>query len=176
VDNKETSGNQLLDFLKRLGFIAQEKIQEPVTIKEIKKEHKCKECGKSFSQVKQEGYLECDSCYSTFGPLVLNSLKKIIGEPILTKTPVKKIEKKPKNIEEFLKKLELSLDYSIKKEYYEDSAKLRDKIKYVKEVLQEVKIIKEKIKEFIKLEKFEEAKEIKKQLDKIIKNCINNQS
>lgn len=173
MDNKETSGNQLLDFLKRLGFITQEKVQEPIIIKEIKKEHKCKECGKTFSQVKQEGHLECDSCYSTFGPLVLNSLKKIIGEPVLVKPVKKTTEKKPKSIEEFLKKLELSLEYSIRKEHYEDSAKLRDKIKYVKEVLQEVKKIKEKIKELVKLEKFEEAKKIKKELDEIIKNCIN---
>lgn len=180
MDNKETSKNQLLDFLKKLGFIAQEKVQEPVVIKEIKKELKCKECGKTFSQVKEEGHLECDSCYPTFGPLVLNNLRRLTGEPLESEKPKTKLkkpsEKKPKNIEDFLRKLEASLNQSIKKEHYEDAAKLRDKIKSVKEVLEKVKSVREKIKELVKAERFEEAKEIKKQLDEIVKNCINNQS
>ena len=160
--------------MRKLGIMPKQESTPPVLIKvpvKPKEEHKCKCCGTTSETCKFNGYLNCNSCYDNFGEFILNDLKKLIGEKS-KKKKTKKVEAKPKTLENFISGLQDRMSLAIAAEDYEEASKLRDEIKGANILLIKVKEIREEIKNLIKSQEFEEAKKIQKELDKIIKECV----
>ncbi len=90
----------------------------------------CEICGMSFENFKQEGKLGCENCYEMYRDKLTPILKRLHGSTRHTgKVPGRLSEsiKMSKEIE-ILKR---QLDEAIKKEEYEEAAKIRDKIKVI---------------------------------------------
>lgn len=172
---KENTGNELFKFLRKLGIMPKEETPTTTLIKvpvKTKEQHKCEDCGTTSEICRFNGYLNCNSCYDNFGEFILDNIKKIVGEKPKNKK-TKRIEVKPKTLENFISGLQDRMSIAITTEDYEEASKLRDEIKGANILLTKVKEIKEEIKNLIKSQNFEEAKKVQKELDKIIKECIN---
>ncbi|MBU1262755.1 UvrB/UvrC motif-containing protein [bacterium] len=92
------------------------------------KEDKCPGCGISFSEVQSKGKLGCSDCWQTFKKQLLPFLKEMQGDTFhIGKSPKGFAEKVETNRE--MVKMREELNKAIAKEEYEESAKIRDKIK-----------------------------------------------
>lgn len=116
---------------------------------------KCNKCEMTYNEFTKLGKFGCAECYSVFGPLIMENIKKIQGHSTHTGKQYKRyIDKENKEIEkqysdistakvEKLRKkisdkeeidaMEKQLKEAIKIEDYEEAARLRDAIKLVKE-------------------------------------------
>ena len=91
---------------------------------------RCKGCGLTYNELKNEGKLGCHLCYETFENVINQSLKNIHGSLEHTgKIPEKTgtALKKKKEIQTLKKNLALAIE----KEEYEEAARLRDLIKAI---------------------------------------------
>lgn len=97
-------------------------------------EMKCKTCGMNMADFEKAGRLGCADCYKTFAPYLLPLIKRIhrhdqhlgkvpggVSEPAVKKTL-------SRSVDSDLAVLRKKLNECIKKEAYEDAARLRDQI------------------------------------------------
>ena len=112
---------------------------------------KCNKCGMTYNEFAKIGKFGCSECYSVFGPLIVDNIKKIQGSSMHTgkkyttasldgnfiKAPEsseKKQEKgKTESDESSIKGLEARLKEAVLVEDYEEAARLRDEIRSIKE-------------------------------------------
>ena len=114
---------------------------------------KCDNCGYTFDDIVNSGKIGCENCYEVFEDRLDNLIKrvqgsnrhvgrigKIIDKKIEDKTNFKNLTENVKNEnikngekeitkESKIEKLKEDLKFAIKKERYEDAAKIRDQIK-----------------------------------------------
>ena len=96
----------------------------------------CPFCGYSWEEFRRTGLLGCDKCYSSFYNQVRQVLKEVHGN-------VRHIGKRPESspAEEVsgynLNLLQRALQEAIKKEEYEKAAEIRDKIRTLKQKLEQ---------------------------------------
>lgn len=103
-----------------------------VTASTVEKKEGCPKCGLTLKEFKETGLLGCPECYVTFkdeiNPYILNvhgSIKHVgkkKGEKYVALSPVEKE----------IKRLKRELEVAVEEERYEDAAKIRDKIKMLK--------------------------------------------
>ena len=95
-------------------------------------EMKCSSCGMNMADFEKAGRLGCGACYQTFAPYLLPLIKRIhrhdhhVGKFPKSQAADKSKIEKPKVSDLML--LRRKLNECIKKEAYEDAAKLRDQI------------------------------------------------
>jgi len=104
---------------------------EPEQISSLETELICKNCGFTYSNFKNIGFLGCSQCYSSFHKMLEPLLKKIHGaSKHVGKFPGRrKKEKREKSSE--LQLLREKLKDAVAREKFEEAAKLRDKIKEI---------------------------------------------
>lgn len=103
---------------------------------QTEKEPHCDGCGMSYSEFMKEGRFGCEKCYDSFQKILEKSIKSIQGSDTHTGKKPKgfetKTEKLVKELPE-IDKLSIRLQDAIEKEEFEEAAKLRDRIKLLKE-------------------------------------------
>jgi protein-arginine kinase activator protein McsA len=174
--NKKQS--EFIKFLKKLGIIPTNANEQRIVI-DIEgvpmstaethnfKEVKCKHCGTSLSQCKSSGFLNCDVCYETFSPNVLDNLKRINGDKIETKTEeIKHV----RSVEDHISNLNFLMNSAVQKENYEEAVLFRDKIKKCTETLVEIENLRKVLILNIKNDNFDEAKSTQIKLEDLTKN------
>ncbi len=102
-------------------------------------EEKCPGCGFTYSDFRERGKLGCSQCYQSFSEPLSNILRKIHGNiqhsgksPATLPTPATPSAVPPVRETELSKEivaLRQALEAAVKKEEYEEAAKLRDQIK-----------------------------------------------
>lgn len=103
----------------------------------------CSGCGLSFEQFTQQGRFGCGECYNAFRSNLEQIMRKIHGASLHRgNTPVfalstDVIDNKPVSVREE-ERLEKELSKAIDSEDFERAAELRDKLKTVRETLEEV--------------------------------------
>ena len=104
------------------------------------KQLKCNNCNMSFDEFMEQGKFGCEECYDAFSPKIDSILKRIQGSNryagrklVGNKESKIKFEEKPEKKETEKEKLQRELKEAIEKENYEEAAKIRDKIKELKE-------------------------------------------
>lgn len=104
------------------------------------KQLKCNNCNMSFDELMEQGKFGCEECYDAFSPKIDSILKRIQGSNryagrklVGNKESKIKFEEKPEKKETGKEKLQRELKEAIEKENYEEAAKIRDKIKELKE-------------------------------------------
>ena len=175
--NKKQS--EFLKFLKKLGIIPHDVNEQqiiidiegaPVSTIETQnfKELKCKHCGTSLNQCKFAGFLNCDVCYETFGPHILDNLKRMAGD----KAEPEKTEeiKQVRSVEDHISNLNVLMNAAVKKEDYEEAASYRDKVKKCTETLVGIEELRKTLMTNIKSDDFEEAKNTQKKLEELTKS------
>ncbi|MCK4244446.1 MAG: UvrB/UvrC motif-containing protein [Candidatus Omnitrophica bacterium] len=102
---------------------------EPEHLPSLKPDLRCKNCGFTYSNFKETGFLGCSQCYSFFHKPLEPLLKKIHGSSKhIGKFPKKKREEKKEKVSD-IQLLREKLKEAIAKEEFEEAARLRDKIK-----------------------------------------------
>ncbi|MDO5715654.1 MAG: UvrB/UvrC motif-containing protein [Tissierellia bacterium] len=92
----------------------------------------CTFCGCSFKGFQKSGKVGCEHCYDEFKEEIINYLKSINSSPVHRgKTPNNLDEKLL--LERKIRSLRDDLELSIQLEDYEEAAKLRDRIKALKD-------------------------------------------
>lgn len=110
--------------------------QKPLTKEEEVVSIKCPACGLSYADFKKIGRLGCAECYNVFRKYLAPLLKRIHGSnqhigkspascPVKVKSTGSKVDKKKMCLQE----LKDQLQQVIKKENFEEAARLRDQIK-----------------------------------------------
>jgi len=97
-------------------------------------EERCPGCGSTYSDFRERGKLGCGQCYQSFSEPLCDILRKIHGNiQHIGKSPVliSKEISKTKEIEA----LRQALNEAVKRENYEEAAKLRDKIRELEKKL-----------------------------------------
>ena len=104
------------------------------------KQLKCNNCNMSFDEFMEQGKFGCEKCYDAFSPKIDSILKRIQGSNryagrklVGNKESKIEFEEKPEKKETEKEKLQRELKEAIEKENYEEAAKIRDKIKELKE-------------------------------------------
>jgi len=94
---------------------------------------KCSSCGLTYDDFRKKGKLGCQECYATFRDNLLPLLKKIHGSiqhngkaPFILKREAGEI-----HLDKKVKELRNRLEDAIKKEEYEEAARLRDQLKKI---------------------------------------------
>ncbi len=108
----------------------------------ITRKRACPVCGLTFTDFRRIGRLGCGVCYTEFGPSLDPLLRRIHGSTVHTGKAPKRTGgaiRAKKEIEQ----LRTKLNDAIKREAYEEAAKLRDEIRAKEKEIKE-KIIKEK--------------------------------
>ena len=115
---------------------------------------KCNKCGMTYHQFAKAGKFGCSECYSVFGPLILDNIKKIQGSSTHTGKKYKKADqntdisglfeensddksiagKNKGSRDTDIEVLQNRLKKAVAAEDFEEAAKLRDEIKELKEV------------------------------------------
>lgn len=123
--NHMNIGINLEDFFKNIfHFVTQDNKED--------NDFYCKDCGTSFNEYRQRGFVGCSNCYDTFRDEIkkyfksINKIPKHIGS--IPENATKNIKYKRE-----ISNLESELDILISLEEYEKAAVLRDKIKELKE-------------------------------------------
>lgn len=96
----------------------------------------CKSCGTKYSEFLKIGRFGCCDCYDTFYNALNKSLISIHGSNVhVGKKPKGFVSRTQKLIDELseVDKLSLRLQDAIEKEEFEEAAKLRDRIRFIKE-------------------------------------------
>lgn len=111
---------------------------------------KCNKCGMTYNEFAKIGKFGCSECYSVFGPLIVDNIKKIQGSSTHTGKKYRNLpqndnaagalaileEKKRKTgdaDESRISRLDAKLKEAIRVEDYEEAARLRDEIRSIKE-------------------------------------------
>lgn len=110
---------------------------------------RCNKCGMTYNEFARIGKFGCSECYSVFGPLIVDNIKKIQGSSMHTGKKYRNPEEKENNVllerqtgntaekgmtdSEKIAKLDEALKSAIKIEDYEEAARLRDEIRFIKE-------------------------------------------
>lgn len=89
---------------------------------------KCTVCGNTYEDFKKTGRLGCAGCYNTFRDRLLPLVRKIHGYN-LHKGKVPKKAGVNLRIERQIERLREQLNEAVKREAYEEAARLRDQIK-----------------------------------------------
>ncbi len=89
---------------------------ESVPYAAVKKEVVCPLCGQTLTKVKKEGKFGCSRCYDTFAPYL--DLTPFVGTGYREKTEKERAQDLKKQLQE-----------ALKKEDYEEAARLRDQIR-----------------------------------------------
>lgn len=104
------------------------------------KQLKCNNCNMTFDEFMEQGKFGCEECYDAFSPKIDSILKRIQGSNryagrklVGNKEAKIEFEEKPEKKETEKEKLQRELKEAIEKENYEEAAKIRDKIKELKE-------------------------------------------
>lgn len=93
-------------------------------------EEKCPGCGLTYSDFRERGKLGCGQCYQSFSEPLSNILRKIHGNiRHIGKSPCKVPVSKDIGKTQKIELLRQALNEAIKKEEYEEAAKLRDQIR-----------------------------------------------
>lgn len=103
----------------------------------------CDKCGMTYSEFTKVGKFGCGECYSVFGPLIIDNIKKIQGNATHTGKRYKRQGEKSMDIsvdrdsskmsiDIRIKQLDAKLKAALKVEDYEEAARLRDEIKLLK--------------------------------------------
>lgn len=93
---------------------------------------RCPDCGLQTADFRRTGRLGCSSCFSVFAPLLHPVLEDMhVGTSHKGKTPEVALNRQSATAQ--LQNLERSLAEAIADEAYEDAAKYRDQIKFLKE-------------------------------------------
>ena len=102
---------------------------EPERLPSIETDLRCKNCGFTYSNFKETGFLGCSQCYSFFHKMLEPLLKKIHGSSKhIGKFPKKKRAEKKGKVSD-IQLLREKLKEAVAKEEFEEAARLRDKIK-----------------------------------------------
>ncbi len=102
-------------------FGAQIKHEAPVTLK-------CKNCGMEYNEFLKSSRVGCAECYKAFGPKLDPIIKRLHGNAQhLGKVPGRVSSNI--NVPNEIEKLKQLLNESIQREEYEESAKIRDRIR-----------------------------------------------
>ena len=100
---------------------------EDMSVKQAE-EIKCDKCGMTYAKFKQTGKLGCDHCYKVFEDKLRSVIKNIQGHNMhVGKIPEKSGE--IIKIRKEINKLKDELTIMVKKEEFEEAAKIRDEIK-----------------------------------------------
>jgi len=100
---------------------------------ELEEETKCPGCGISYSEIMNKGKIGCSFCYDTFGDYLTPILERVHGRVTHRGKVPRRIRTKGRLLEKAIYNLRLKLEEAVKKEEYERAARLRDKIKKLKE-------------------------------------------
>lgn len=104
---------------------------------------KCNRCGMTYNEFTKIGKFGCGECYSVFGPLIMENIKKIQGHATHTGKKYKKfVDKENKEINE---------------QYGDISITKKEKLKKTLSDMEEIQIMEEQLREAIKVEDYEEA-------------------
>ena len=123
-------------FAKALGASLEANPSAPMPIPKIVKsqikELTCPACGFKLSDLKVKGQLGCSECYTSFqkelAPIMENMHNKTTHVGKKSHTALTRAEDKSQ-----LDTLQASLTTAIKKEHFEEAARIRDEIKKLKE-------------------------------------------
>ncbi|HBR34995.1 MAG TPA: hypothetical protein DD734_10190 [Firmicutes bacterium] len=121
--------NLLTGLLENEYGIQNEKLSpDPETAK------KCPTCGLTFSDFRNIGLLGCANCYQLFGDLLNPLLRRVHGNITHTGKVPKRTGGKVR-IKKEIQDLRRTLQDAIRREAYEEAAKIRDEIKAKEEKL-----------------------------------------
>jgi protein arginine kinase activator len=110
---------------------------------------KCNKCGMTYQQFAKVGKFGCAECYSVFGPLILDNIKRIQGSSTHTGKKYKRADdnndiaglfeessadKNNVPADKNIAILQNKLKKAVADENFEEAARLRDEIKGLKEV------------------------------------------
>ncbi len=96
---------------------------------------KCKSCGLSYEEFLKQGKFGCADCYSSFGKVLNKNLRSIHGADTHTGKKPKGYESEMNRIIKELpeqEKLAIQLQQAIEQEEYEEAARIRDRIRELK--------------------------------------------
>ena len=179
-----TPGDVIQSLLELMGA--------PLTIKPVQQEQPkpkpeqiqaktCPGCGCTLSDIAKTGKVGCAKCFDTFERPLTNVLFKAHGaiehvgkkpKSLQRKEAKVKKESKPKRkmtLEEQIGHQESLMQEAIEIENYEKAAMLRDSLKLLRSRMHEIDDLRKKLDEAVQAEKFEEAAEIKKKIDDMLK-------
>ncbi len=103
----------------------EEKAVRPPEVEEIK----CPKCGLSYSDFKKTFQLGCSQCYETFREQLEPMLRRIHGSIIHKGKVPSKVPIKVETPKDKIRDLKAKIAETIKKEEYEEAARLRDEIR-----------------------------------------------
>lgn len=129
LNQELTLGSLLSTILGNYGSAAQEKGN-------IQKELHCDNCGMTYSEFMKIGRFGCEKCYESFQSILDNSIRSIQGADTHTGKKPKKYETRTEKIIKELSdidKLTIKLQDAIEKEEFEEAARLRDRIRELKQ-------------------------------------------
>jgi len=92
----------------------------------------CKTCGKTLEEFYEDGKLGCADCWRTFRAEIKELLKKIQGSSEQKKTPPQQSVKTEADVDAKIRFLKQKLEEAVKREDFEEAARLRDEIKKLK--------------------------------------------
>lgn len=121
---------------------------------QIVDEDRCPGCKATLGDLYEIQQVGCPKCYDHFG----KSIDIILNE---CQFGVKHKGKKPINIDDFVGNLEKDMHDLIHSEKYEEAAKIRDKIKYLRSMETEYKKLKAQIDYIVNNNNFEQAESLK---------------
>ncbi len=102
----------------------EEKVKPPEIV-----EIKCPRCGLSYGDFKRTFQLGCSDCYETFKEQLESMLRRIHGSTIHKGKVPSQVRAKVKIPKDEIKELKTKLAQAIKREEYEEAARLRDEIR-----------------------------------------------
>jgi protein arginine kinase activator len=91
---------------------------------------RCEGCGLTYAEFKQTSQLGCSRCYATFAPLIGPLLQRIHGSSQHVGKTSRVTVRALQPVQE-LAHLKLELREAVKKEAYEEAARLRDQIRQI---------------------------------------------
>lgn len=97
---------------------------------------KCNQCGMTYDEFLQGGKFGCAGCYASFGKQLEKSIRQIHGASShVGKRPKGFVSKTDKILSDLseVERLSIQLQDAVEKEEFEKAAKLRDKIRALKE-------------------------------------------
>ena len=115
--------NEQVDFSDFLGSLASRQDVK------VRKAIKCPSCGLTFAEFQKKGRFGCAKCYEIFRIQILPLLKKIHRSTSHTGKIPFSLKKKTTSAKVSLGELNARLKEVIKRENYEEAARLRDEIK-----------------------------------------------
>jgi protein arginine kinase activator len=110
----------------------------------VKPSKRCSECKLSYAEFKESGKLGCSNCYSTFSQELQRILRKLHGNNIQHVGKLPSRVSPSLSIQRDITLLKKKLEQAIKKEEYEEAAKIRDKIKILENNLNKKEVKPEK--------------------------------